>query len=119
MIETAYGTFDKTSLLLYNEELCSRTFGLLYLYEQQPFKTYQVRVHDLIIAVKTFQKIKLHLHPKFNDYIENLAVIIEPKPLPIETEHDFVKRHILNAVNILCRIIEDVRKAVDYGEVEQ
>lgn len=115
MIETVYGNIDEFSLLLYNEDLKNRTFALLYLYEQQPFETYQKRLNDLISGAVSFQKIKIQKHPDFCKYIENLAAIIEPQPLKIENEHDFVKRHILNAVNILSRMIGDIRKVVENG----
>lgn len=112
MAETTYGNIDDFSILLYNEDLKNRTFAVLYLYEQQPFETYQKRLNDLIVEAISSQKIKMQKHPDFCKYISNLASIIEPAPLEIETEHDFVKRHVLNAVNILSRIINDIRKEV-------
>lgn len=112
MAETIYGNIDDFSVLLYNEDLKNRTFALLYLYEQQPFETYQKRLNDLIVGAISSQKIKLQKHPDFCKYIENLASIVEPMPLKAESEHDFVKRHVLNAVNILSHIVEDIRKAV-------
>ena len=115
MIETKYGAIDETSLLLYNEDLKNRTFALLYLYEQQPFETYQRSLNDLISGAISFQKIKLQKHPDFCKYIEKLVAILEPQPLQIETEHDFVRRHILDAVNILGRMIQDFQKVVSSG----
>lgn len=115
MIETKYGEIDETSLALYNEDLKNRTFSLLYLYEQQPFETYQKRLNDLISGAISFQKIRLQKHPDFCKYIEKLVAILEPQPLKIESEHDFVRRHILDAVNILCRMIQDFQKVVDNG----
>lgn len=116
MIETKYGEIDETSLLLYNEDLKNRTFALLYLYEQQPFETYQKRLNDLISGAISFQKIRLQKHPDFCKYIEKLAAILEPQPLKIESEHDFVRRHILDAVNILGRMISDFQKEVSNAE---
>ena len=49
MVQTVYGTLDDVSVLLYNEDLKNRTFALLYMYEQQPFETYQTRLNDLIV----------------------------------------------------------------------
>ena len=115
MAETKYGSIDEVSLLLYNEDLKNRTFALLYLYEQQPFETYQRRLNDLITGAVSFQKIRFQKHPEFCKYIENLVAILEPQPIKTESEHDFVKRHILNAVNILGRMIQDFQKAVEDG----
>lgn len=115
MAETIYGNIDDVSILLYNEDLKNRTFALLYLYEQQPFETYQTRLNDLIVEAFSSQKIKLQKHPDFCKYIGNLVSIMQPQPLEIETEHDFVKRHVLNAVNILSRMISDIRKEVKVG----
>ncbi|MBR4002740.1 MAG: hypothetical protein IKI95_01545 [Clostridia bacterium] len=116
MIKTIFGEIDETSLLLYNEDLKNRTFALLYLYEQQPFETYQKRLNDLICGAVSFQKIKLQKHPDFCKYIEKLVAILEPQPLQLENEHDFIRRHILDAVNILGRMIQDFRKAVEDGK---
>lgn len=113
MVQTVYGTLDDVSVLLYNEDLKNRTFALLYMYEQQPFETYQTRLNDLIVEAFSSQKIKLQKHPDFCRYIGNLVSIMTPKPLQTETEHDFVKRHVLNAVNILSRMIKDIRKEVE------
>lgn len=115
MAQTIYGNIDDLSVLLYNEDLKNRTFALLYMYEEQPFETYQTRLNDLIIESFSSQKIKLQKHREFCKYINNLVSIMEPKPLKNESEHEFVKRHILNAVNILGRIINDVRKEVKDG----
>lgn len=119
VVETKYGKVDMLSLKLYNEDLRNRTFSLLYLYEQQPFETYQIRVNDLLQGAIEFRKIDLQMHGKFLRYIENLQVILNPQPMGCESEHDFVKRHILNAVNILSRIIDDIKKAVEDGKQEQ
>lgn len=116
MVETKYGSIDETSLLLYNEGLKNRTFALLYLYEQQPFETYQKRLNDLICGAVSFQDIRLQKHPDFCKYIEKLAAILEPQPLKIESEHDFVRRHILGAVNILEKMIQDFKEAVEDGK---
>lgn len=116
MVETIYGNIDDVSVLLYNEDLKNRTFALLYMYEQQPFETYQTRLNDLIVESFSSQKIKLQKHPEFCRYIGNLVSIMQPKPIKTESEHDFVKRHILNAVNILSRIINDIRKEAKNGD---
>lgn len=116
MAETIYGNIDDVSLLLYNEDLKNRTFALLYMYEQQPFETYQTRLNDLIVEAFSSQKIKLQRHPDFCKYIGNLVSIMKPKPIKAESEHEFVKRHVLNAVNILSRMISDMRKEVADGK---
>ena len=113
MVKTIYGDIDDLSVLLYNEDLKNRTFALLYMYEQQPFETYQTRLNDLIVEAFSSQKIKLQKHPSFCKYIGNLVSIMQPKPIKSESEHDFVKRHILNAVNVLGRMISDVRREVE------
>lgn len=112
MAHTIYGDIDDLSVLLYYEDLKNRTFALLYMYEQHPFETYQTRLNDLIAEAFASQKIKLQKHPNFCKYINNLVTILNPSPIKKESEHDFVKRHILNAVNILGRIIKDVRQEV-------
>lgn len=116
IVKTHYGDLDKTSVYLYYEELKNRTFSLLYLYEQQPFETFKNKLQELICGVISFQKILIQRHPDFCRYIENLASIIEPQPLSNETEHDFVKKRVLNAVNLVDRILTDVAKAVEDGK---
>jgi hypothetical protein len=113
MIQTIYGPIDKISLFLYNEELKSRTFSLLYMYEQQPFITFQKKVKDLICGAISFEKIKLQKHRKFCQYIETLTAIIEPQPLDTETKHNFVKRHIFDAISLLEKMFSDFGEAVD------
>lgn len=100
--------FKEMPLTLYIEDLKGRTFSLLYFYEQQPFGTYQKRAHDLLEQVGTFS-VLIELCPTlFSRYLENIAVIVRPNPLDSETEHDFVRRHILNAVNIADSMLDQL-----------
>lgn len=104
--------FKEIPFTLYIEDLKNRTFSLLYFYEQQPFETYQMRAHDLLKQVGTFS-ILVELCPTlFGYFLENIAVIINPCPLPTEDEHSFVRRHILNAVNIADTMLKEIK----YGE---
>lgn len=105
---TVYGNIDKTSIKIYNEELKNRTFALLYLFEEQPFETYQKHLQDLIVRVISFEKIKLQKARKFCQYIELLTAILEPQPIKKETKHSFVKRHIFDAVNLLDKMFKEL-----------
>ena len=106
-MNTIYGNIDKVSIKIYNESLKSRTFALLYLYEEQPFETYQRHLQDLISGVISFEKIKLQKNKHFCKYIELLTAILEPNPIS-ETKHSFVRRHILDATSLLNKMFKEV-----------
>lgn len=109
-MKTIYGEIEKSSIALYGNELKNRTFSLLYLYEEQPFEIYSQHLKELLVRVISFEKIQLQKHPKFCRYIELLTTIIEPKSINGETEHKFVRRHILDAVNLIDKMFEDIEE---------
>lgn len=107
-MKTIYGEIDKSSVVAYSNELKNRTFSLLYLYEEQPFEIYTQHLKELLTRVISFEKIQLQKHPKFCRYVELLTTILEPKPTGDETEHKFVRRHILDAVNLVDKMFVDL-----------
>lgn len=115
IVKTKYGNLDKETLDLYNSQLKSRTFALLYLFEEQPFETYQRALQDLLQGVLSFEKIKLEENldrVKFAKYIELVVSCLEPYPLN-ETKHSFIRRHILDAVNLLDKMFKEAKVAYE------
>lgn len=110
-MKTIYGEIDNSSLKAYSNELKNRTFSLLYFYEEQPFEIYSQHLKELLVRVISFEKIHLQKHPKFCRYIELLTTIIEPKPIGNETEHTCVRRHILDAVNLIDKMFENIEES--------
>lgn len=110
-MKTIYGDLDSLSLKLYYKSLKNRTFALLPLYEEQPFETYQKYLRDLLIGVISLEQIKLEKTANFVKYIELLASIKDPKSTEKETEHAFVRRHILDAVNLLERMFNEIKES--------
>lgn len=107
-METIYGKIDNKALKLYGDSLKNRTFKLLYLYEQQPFETYQKHLNDLLVNVISFNSIKLKTHKDFCRYVELLTSILKPQPLENETEHSFIRRRILDSVNLIARMFDSI-----------
>lgn len=99
---------DKPMIKLYYNSLINRTYALLPLYEQHPKETFQRHTHDLICEVIGFNKFNLQADYRFGQYLGTLGSLLEPSPIGTETEHKFVRRHILDAVGLIKRIGEDV-----------
>jgi hypothetical protein len=107
-MKTIYGEIENSSLSIYFNELKNRTFSLLPIYEEQPFEIYTKNLKELLVRVISFEKIRLQKHPKFCTYIELLTTIMEPKDTEEETAHKFVRRHILDAVNLVDKMFQDI-----------
>lgn len=118
-MKTIYGDLDDLSLKLYYRNLKNRTFALLPLYEEQPFETYQKYLQDLLVGVISLEQIKLEKTANFVKYIELLASIKDPKPLEKEDEHSFVRRYILDAVNLLERMFNEIETNRDTVKISQ
>ena len=112
-MKTIYGDIDDISLKLYYRNLKNRTFALLPLYEEQPFETYQKYLQDLLIGIISFEQIKLEKTANFVKYIELLVSIKDPKPSEKEDAHTFVRRYILDAVNLLERMFAEIQTERD------
>ena len=110
---TIYGDINDISVGMHYEQLVNRTFALLYIYEEQPFITYQRHVHDLLLEVLSFDKILLQKNKYFCKFISIVASLEEPNPRKNETPHSFVRRRILDATNLMKIIFEDVKEVLN------
>lgn len=113
---TIYGNIDTLGVGMYYEQLVNRTFALLYIYEEQPFITYQRHVHDLLLEVVSFDKILLQKNKHFCKFISIIASLEEPNPRKNETMHAFVRRRILDATNLMNIIFDDIREVLNEPE---
>lgn len=111
-----YGDIDKITVGMYYEQLVNRTFALLYIYEEQPFITYQRHVHDLLLEVVSFDRVLLQKNKYFCKFISIIASLEEPNPRKNESLHTFVRRRILDATNLMKIIFEDIRGVLNEPE---
>lgn len=99
---------DINLMKLHHDSLVSQTFSLLFFYENQPKETYKRNVQDLYRISLSLDNELFNQNKKYIKYLQLLLSLIDPMPTKDETEHSYVRRRVLDAVNMIDRIFKEL-----------